>query len=43
MSMDASRYTIQAVDKALDLMELLADEGSMSLIELWSCWPMKDR
>jgi IclR family acetate operon transcriptional repressor len=34
MGMDANRYTIQSVDKALDLLELLADEGSMSLIEL---------
>lgn len=28
------RYTIQSIDKALDLIELLAERGSMSLIEL---------
>jgi len=28
------RYTIQSIDKALDLIELLADRGSLSLIEL---------
>ncbi|SDD62655.1 transcriptional regulator, IclR family [Paenibacillus sp. UNCCL117] len=28
------RYTIQSIDKALDLLELLADRGSLSLIEL---------
>ena len=28
------RYTIQSIDKALDLIELLAEHGSLSLIEL---------
>lgn len=28
------RYTIQAIDKALDVIELLAERGSLSLIEL---------
>ncbi|KIL40345.1 hypothetical protein SD70_13950 [Gordoniibacillus kamchatkensis] len=28
------RYTIQSIDKALDLIELLAERGSLSLIEL---------
>ncbi|WJH34457.1 IclR family transcriptional regulator [Paenibacillus sp. CC-CFT747] len=28
------RYTIQSIDKALDLMELLSERGSLSLIEL---------
>ncbi len=28
------RYTIQSIDKALDLIELLSEHGSMSLIEL---------
>ncbi|WP_186445958.1 IclR family transcriptional regulator [Paenibacillus cremeus] len=28
------RYTIQSIDKALDLVELLAERGSLSLIEL---------
>jgi len=30
----SDRYTIQSVDKALDLIELLAERGSLSLIEL---------
>jgi IclR family acetate operon transcriptional repressor len=38
MSMDTEekpeRYTIQSIDKALDLIELLAERGSLSLIEL---------
>ncbi|MBD2844097.1 IclR family transcriptional regulator [Paenibacillus sp. IB182496] len=28
------RYTVQSIDKSLDLLELLADRGSLSLIEL---------
>lgn len=38
MSMDVSqkqeRYTIQTIDKALDLLELLAEHGSLNLLEL---------
>ncbi len=30
----AERYTIQSIDKALDMIELLAEHGSLSLIEL---------
>lgn len=30
----SERYTIQSIDKALDLLELLAEHGSLSLIEL---------
>jgi len=34
MSQGTERYTIQSIDKALDLIELLAEHGSLSLIEL---------
>ena len=34
MEAKTERYTIQSIDKALDLIELLAEKGSLSLIEL---------